>query len=287
MNSEEESSSIYLLSGSAIHKYVLEHKDFYSEYIVEPRDKPRSSNMKRFCFLRSQGVSANEAQRKSYTKESAVEAASLEETFKGYIEFLKTSKGKIPIPEHVMTSCINISRNIELNRKANDLMYYDDIEEDVETHNEMEFYFKLYGVDFKSKLDRLRINHTTKVIQIIDLKTYTLRSMEEKRRERLYSKFIQSKMYRQFYAYKMAVMDYMSTKFPDSFEEYTYEYKIVYASSNFFNYIDVVNVDARYIDEDGCDNTVELINRYKINVEYAFDNDSYYYKEGELEFKKD
>lgn len=289
-NRDEEEESRFLLLGKVIHKYVLENDTFFKEYIVEPENKPRNKQQKQFCVSVVSGNDPETAYSLSYSKGSKDKAIELHLQLKEYIDFLSSKKDESPIPQSMLNSAINIKRAIELNKAANVIIndYQETEFTETETHNEWERLFYYSDIDFKSKLDKLKIDHDNKIVTISDLKTYTLKSMYENKMHRLKYKIKEGHMYRQLFVYKTAVYDYLQSIVDDP-DEYTFEYKIVFTSTNYFNYVDVVNIDPSFIDIEGKNEADEIIKNYKVNLSYDnFDNDYYYFEgNGEYNFMKE
>ena len=87
-----------------------------------------------------------------------------------YYNFLKSSVDKIPLgskDRQIIEGCLTSLRGHVVSNK----LMFSEPEGNVETFNEKEVYFEQHGVDCKSKLDRIVVDHDKKTVTIADLKT--------------------------------------------------------------------------------------------------------------------
>lgn len=88
-----------------------------------------------------------------------------------YYQFLRSSQDKISITtetKKIIDGCI---KSLHSNPWVSDLLFKTDELGSKEYYTEYEIYWEYDGIPLKSKLDRIIIDHGTKTIKIIDLKT--------------------------------------------------------------------------------------------------------------------
>lgn len=210
---EEGISGKFLERGTMKHMYLLQPEEFWDNYVILDFEKPANSKQLAFCeaYLSSLELSKNErlldAYRSSYsnkkTPENALnEARELSKRLESYIQFLETkNSGKYPITFADLAGLKQIKSNVENHKLANRLLFK--LEDGDEAHNEFHINWeaKKYGLKCKSLLDRFIVNHKTKVITLVDIKT-TSSINEFKKSVDMYD------YYRQIVFYFHALIDY-------------------------------------------------------------------------------
>lgn len=171
-----------LTNGKIVHKYIEDPKAF----IVEPEDKPTPAMA---SWVEDVYTALKEQGKKEFDKDEVKLIALSLRDFIGatkdkdklwtkfiedyhYLEFLLKAEGSymLTIEEsRVLEGC---KAGIERNHVASDLLFNIGMFGN-EAYNELPIYWKSDGYTFKFKalLDRVRVLHDKKVIQIVDFKT--------------------------------------------------------------------------------------------------------------------
>jgi len=235
---EEETKSFYE-KGEQIHQYILEPKEFEKNYIFLDYETPKSQQQKDFCeaFARAKKGSKEEKLLKAYKDSYAAKesdekvlekAEQLAKTYDSYIKYIKLSPMYVSILSNSMQNLLNESRKALLeHEKGKELMYNEQHStfgntDELFICNEFEIYWTdISGLECKSMIDRIIIDHKNKKITLIDLKT-TSHLSEFK------DKFKEFKYYRQMAFYWMAIHWYFKNTFTDKIiDEYTKETFVV------------------------------------------------------------
>lgn len=172
--------------GKMVHSYLLQPKEFEQEYVFLDYETPKSQQQKSFCetYARAKKGTEDEkllkAYKESYTikenDDKILEKANvLRNQFKEYIKSIKLSPIKIVLPKSSLEKLQDIKKEI-LNHKVASNLIITDIKtilstDNIEIHNEFEIYFEYQGVECKAMLDRVILDHTNKIIKLVDLKT--------------------------------------------------------------------------------------------------------------------
>lgn len=185
--------------GNQLHMYLLEPHKFNDAYLYLNFDKPRSENQKEFCEICSQ-IKASDltmkatdvaipAYKKIYntTKKSEEkikeDALDLYLKLEPYIKYLLERDKYRGIIAHSTLSYLREARTrVNKHDKASELLFdeYDDMFDtpNVFSANELRIYWEHPELKvndeplvLKSIVDRLHIDHNTKVIRLIDVKT--------------------------------------------------------------------------------------------------------------------
>lgn len=235
---EEETKSFYE-KGEQIHQYILEPEEFDKNYIFLDYETPKSSQQKAFCetYARAKKGTEDEKLLKAYkdaytTKEIDTKilekAVELEKTYTSYIKYIKLSPIYISILPNSMRNLLNESRKTLLeHEKGKDLMYNEQHSifgntDSLFIANEFEIqWIHPTGVECKSLIDRIIIDHENKKVTLVDLKTSShLPEFKDK--------FIEYKYYRQMAFYWMAIYWYFKNILIDKdINEYNKETFIV------------------------------------------------------------
>jgi len=176
---EMQTKSAAMELGTLIHKFTLEPDEFIIAD-VEPVTGKMGEYIQAYFELEKSGVDKDKIAEMAYAhaqyKPSHSKPETILKSFKkkqeniAYYEFLKRADGKIALGQkdkQVIEGCLTSLRGHVV---ANKLLF-NEPEGNVETFNEKEIYFNQHGVDCKSKLDRIIVNHDSKTVTIVDLKT--------------------------------------------------------------------------------------------------------------------
>lgn len=180
----------YLYQGRQLHQYILEREIFDKKYIVfDDKDKPTSAQQLKFakCYLEStetdndikliEAYKANYVTKKKSDDKVLQEAKQLCARIWPYIEFLETLEDdKVVISSSRLEWLKTAENTLKQHSKAYELLFPDEevlMDADIKIYNELpiEWVHTETGLECKSKLDRLIINHKEKSITLIDLKT--------------------------------------------------------------------------------------------------------------------
>lgn len=227
----------YHREGTMIHQYILERDNFDTIYKFYDYDVPSSQQQKDFCEDVAKGVDKEDAYIKHYatTKKSkdkiAKEAESLYSKNEKYINFLQDSENdKVVLSNDIKNKLEKIYDAIINHRDALKLLFPNQerlMDKDYEEYNEYPIYWKdpIHGLDCKSKIDRLIVDHKNKYIWLIDVKTTSgLKDLKEKIRDYDYD--------RQLAFYWMAIFYHYITEKQQSLEGYTFETFIIFIKKN-------------------------------------------------------
>jgi hypothetical protein len=232
---DEVKDNLSLERGSLIHLAALEPEKF-----VVANIEPVDGMAGKFIESKAAGDSDVVAHTKSgykYTLEKALEIFNQPEK-QAYYSFLMEANGKTVLSredKRVIDKCLNSLRS---HKAANQLLFAKDLfsSTEVEEYNELEIYWaspvtidedsEKRIIKCRSKIDRLLIDHGTKTIRIIDLKTTsktakgTLNFVEgEYVGTGFFSSFMYYSYYRQMAFYEDAVIQWLTTS-PRNYNDY-------------------------------------------------------------------
>lgn len=230
----------FLARGTMIHAYILQPEDFWNEYVILDFDVPTSKQQKAFCdnyaqlmktdplekrtklILNAYNASYNNA--KSEATKNA-EGSELISTYAKYIEYLCLDDPRIQISFADLQMCSAIKKNLMAHKLANKLLF--NIPTTTDSANEFHINWE-HGAGkllCKSLIDRVMIDHETKTITLIDLKTTaSLYTFEES--VGLYS------YKRQLAYYWKAISWYFENELKLDIMEYSYETYIIAVSTS-------------------------------------------------------
>lgn len=204
-------------TGKQIHMRLLEPEKFFESYTHLEFEVPKSKQQLDFCeqFVNSKTKKVRDRLLEIYPKiyvtrgneEKILEdAVALKNKFRSYIKYLKfREKYKEVLSDSTWWTYTEVDRLSRQHEKVNELLHL--TFENIETYNEFQIYWKhpLTDLDCKSCLDRLIINHNTKEITLIDLKTTkNFKGFKEKTEDFNYI--------RQLCFYWFAIYYYLSTR---------------------------------------------------------------------------
>lgn len=235
---EEETKSFYE-KGEQIHQYILEPEEFDKNYVFLDYETPKSQQQKDFCesFARAKKGTKEENLLKAYkdsytTKESdekvLEKAIQLAKTYDSFIKYIKLAPMYMSVLSNSMQFQLNETRKTIIeHEKAFKLMYNEQNNlfgntDNLFCANEFEIqWVHPTGVECKSLIDRIIIDHENKKITLVDLKTSSHLS-------EFIDKFVEYKYYRQMAFYWMAIHWYFKNKLVDkNINDYTKETFIV------------------------------------------------------------
>lgn len=185
---EEQETKSYFEKGTMIHMFILQPEEFWDNYVILDFDTPKSEQQKTFAKELVNGLEFDHdkavlsAYQKAYSTNNKTEDKMLAEGLElaqkldNYINFLKAENNQKKVISWFDYSMLQkIKENISKHVKANTLI--NDVPDTTEQHNEFHInweYPKVYE-DYKllckSLIDRLLIDHETKTITLVDLKT--------------------------------------------------------------------------------------------------------------------
>lgn len=229
---DEEKS--YTTLGKQLHLYILEPEEFNKCYTYLDFKAPTSKQQLKFCedivvldnsSLQNTEERLIQAYKDNYSVEKQTDAAILktaEKLYKSNLDYIKYLQIKEDYREILSKSkqelITTITQSIKSHKKANPFFFDNNIL--VEAFNEIPIYWKYpitvgdgEGIDCKSLIDRLVVDHVDKKIRIIDLKTTSiLGDSTDIIADRNY--------YRQLAFYRLAVQN--SKLFPKDYEIESY-----------------------------------------------------------------
>lgn len=179
----EQETKRYFEIGKKIHMKILEPNEFDKNYIYLEYDTPKSEQQRKFCedYITSRGTSeirASNAYKQNYSADKiseeklAEKANDLKKQLSRYITYLKKRSEYKDILTYTDNNLINECDKLAHEHiAASNLLFITDPFANIEEFNEQVVFFDWMGVQCKSMLDRVVIDHTNKVIKLIDLKT--------------------------------------------------------------------------------------------------------------------
>lgn len=176
---EMQTKSGAMQLGTLIHQFTLEPENFVMAD-VEPVGGKMGEYIKAYFELEKSGIPEDKisdtAYRAAQYKESHSKPNTVYKSFRNkpenvaFYEFLKKADGKIALnnkDKQIIEGCLMSLRSHVV---ANKLLFAEN-GENIESFNEKEMYFEQEGVNCKSKLDRVIVNHNDKTVTLVDLKT--------------------------------------------------------------------------------------------------------------------
>lgn len=179
----EQESKRYFEIGKKIHMKILEPNEFDKNYIFLDYETPKSENQRQFCedYITAKGnkdYKLSYAYRKNYKVDKSSEedilekATSLKTSLSKYITYLKKRSEVKDVLTYTDNKLINECDKLAHEHiAATNLLYITDPFLDYKEYNELVILFVYNNVECKSMIDRLVIDHTNKVVKLIDLKT--------------------------------------------------------------------------------------------------------------------
>lgn len=179
-------STSSLVKGTMIHKYVLEYEDFYNEYTMSASYNPSSAQQKAYTdYFVDAKITSDliedkyliEAYRKNYAAEKMSDEKVIEKskdmfnTYAEAIDIRVNTGDKITVSPTEMNSLHTIRKNIQRKPLAEALINPDTTDKEIHTEFHINWEDEASGALCKSLIDRLIIDHATKTIYLVDLKT--------------------------------------------------------------------------------------------------------------------
>lgn len=233
---EEDNKFIYE-KGEIVHCFILEPEEFNKNYTFLDYEAPKSQQQKDFCdhvARYKDKLKSNlllRAYKDVYVSKEKDEvllekAEKLANQFKNYIKSIKISTIKTVLSKNMENKLSDIKIKLMEHKTVRDLLYNDkqnifNNDENLIIKNEFPIYWTYpNGIECKSLLDRIIIDHNSKTIKIIDLKTTN--SFGEFK-----DKFFEYKYFRQMAYYWLAVKWYFKETKIERFDDYKKETYIV------------------------------------------------------------
>lgn len=183
-----------------------------------------------------------------------------------YFQFLKTNneKGLIVLDAATAAQVNGCVKGIKANHRANDLLEAKAVPvrpggsiDGISVWNELEIYFKLLGEDCKALVDKLIVNHSTKTITIVDLKTTS------KAVALFQESFEFYHYYRQMAFYQLAVISYLYD-LGISIEAYEITVQIIAVETTGMQCCEVIGISDEWI-EKGYTEINSLMDRFRFH----------------------
>ena len=249
LKEREEKTDKHLIEGKLLHLLILEPEKLHEKFSIVPNKIP-SDNVRRVLNQVKETAHLNvvpdledhepeiitalkhQNLYQSIKDDSKRLAKILTDDNKEYFKFLLESKGKDIIDNDMLQRAMDRVQIIKDNKQVMDLLFHQttDFELDpIETHNEKYLKCELndYAFGLKGYIDRYIIDHETKQITIVDIKT-TSKSLD---------KFAETVDY---YNYWMQAVIYITLVIKSSEKDIT-DYKIN------FNFVVIDNYDQVYV----------------------------------------
>ena len=181
--------SAAMKNGTMVHMYLLQHAEFKKKYKILDFAVPTSAQQKKFCedYVKSKAATAilkaTEALKANYVttskneEETAAKALEMALKLKPYIKWLKASNADEETITWAKLNALKLTKEqLQLHKKANELLFKNDSSPGVITHNEFHINWEIEVrkgsiIPCKSLIDRLIIDHDAKKVTLIDLKT--------------------------------------------------------------------------------------------------------------------
>jgi len=285
----EEENAFIFEKGEMVHAFILEPKEFDKNYVFLDYESPKSQQQKDFCdhvarykdkvnpdlLLRAYKDAYSSKEKDEILLEKAEKLAN---QFKDYIKSIKLSTVKKVLPKSMQVKLAEIKEKIIDHRIARELLFNEQNEtfgntEELFISNELPILWLFpNGVECKSMLDRIIIDHKNKVIKLVDLKTTS--SFKEFR-----EKFNNYSYYRQMAFYWLAIKSYFKESNLNGFDDYKKETYVICINMKEPTEIKVYSVKENTLGR-GLDE-IELLMK---QLKWHFDNNKWdypmYYYEG-------
>jgi hypothetical protein len=298
----KEDTAKFFELGTQTHMYLLESEEFKKTYTILDYTKPKGANQVKFCELYANKLIKQpdinkkdlcvESYKQSYKvdkkKEETItkEAVKLYNSLQEYIQFLTVSdKEVISFSTHKF---LNEAKQCVINHKlGNKLIFEEEFSADEhfeETRVLWEFPLATYNdqpLVVKSTIDKMIINHETKTIKLVDLKTTNdISSFGEK-----FHKYNGYKI--QLACYWNAIYTYFREHFPDKdINDYNKEtYLVAIQTRNPYKDLPV-NCEVFPIKESSLTEGLNILENTLPDIAWHFENDlwdhdrSYYEGDG-------
>tara|TARA_R100001224_G_scaffold112109_1_gene93769 strand:- start:2595 stop:3584 length:990 start_codon:yes stop_codon:yes gene_type:complete len=256
LKEREERTDKHLIEGKLLHLLILEPEKLHEEFSIVPTKVPSESLKKVLKDITLHTDADTLATCKDFVILDSLKAMNLYQSLKDeskrlakvrttecedYYDFLCSASGKDIIDNDILQRAMDRVQIIKDNKQVMELLFHQttDFELDpIETYNEkyLECELKEHNFGLKGYVDRYIIDHETKQITIVDIKT-TSKSLD---------KFAETV---DFYNYWMQAVIYITLVIKSSEKDIS-DYKIN------FNFVVVDNYDQVYV-FDVSDNTLQ------------------------------
>jgi hypothetical protein len=182
----EQETKRYFEIGKKIHMKLLEPDEFTKNYLYLEFETPKSENQRKFCedYITTRSKTKDEkllvAFKNNYSSDKLSDEKILEkaETIRKdlskYITYLKKRSEVKDILTYTDNALINsLEEKVKSHQAAVKLLYLNEeqVFQSIEEFNEKVIFFDWMEVQCKSMLDRIVIDHTNKIIKLVDIKT--------------------------------------------------------------------------------------------------------------------
>jgi hypothetical protein len=289
-NKVDEDTPKFFELGTQVHMYVLEPEEFKDTYVFLDYTKPRGENQNKFAEYIAKEIKTDptidrktlcvEAYNKAYKTKGKSEEKVLKESYdlyvqlEDYIRFLTVGPDKEVLSFNTLRYLKEVKEIIKNHKLASKLIFKDEFSGD-EHYNETFVLWEypdaiIHGEPLvvKSTIDKLIVNHDTKTVKLVDLKTTNALSEFTKR-------FNEHDGYKiQLACYWKAVETMFKEKFPDkNINDYTRETYLV-AVQTFNQYRDYpVNCEVWPISDKSLQQGSQILTEVLPDLAWHFEND--------------
>jgi hypothetical protein len=301
----EEPEQDYFELGTKLHYYLLEPQKFEELYVYLDFPIPSSAKQKEFCELFAKAIKgkrdvsesekANEIYKSLYVSDKKSDSKITSEAMKivmgnrQYIKYLQKADTYKDTINYTTRKLLDDARQSVLgHKKANEILLAKEpysttnivTNKDYIEANEATIYWEhptvnIYGEPAvcKSRIDRLIIDHTNKIVKLVDLKTsYNLKEFP--------NKFKLYKYNEQLTFYWMAIGYMFNKLYPDKkLSEYTKESYIVAIQTNPEKSNTLLPVECKVfrIEDHWLEEGYVSIEKTLQEMVWYFENDTWYY----------
>jgi len=265
----EEESKDYFRFGQLVHLRILEPKEFDDTVLVYDYTVPKSPQQKSFVEdvynvydedtlsdILTQSYKQNYATKESDDK-ILDKATVLYATLKSYATFLRIKDVKTIISTKEFEKIKDMELSCRNHKVAKHLLFdlpHPLAKENEDSYNEFEILWEYNGVKCKSLVDRVVVDHTNKIIKLIDFKTTAkLHSFNESYKNFGYDR--QLAFYTKALAHKL------------NLEDYTFEHYIVAC--------DTITHETKVFKIDSIQDATEEIEKLLDRAKWHIDNNQY------------
>jgi hypothetical protein len=176
-------------NGTMTHMYLLQPDEFKKTYKILNFETPTSPQQKKFCqeYIASIAptaiLKASEAFKDSYStngrpeEEIGKKGLEMALKLKSYIKWLRAGGNSgTTITWSALNSLKKTKENVQLHKKASELLFNNGNSPKFEAHNEFHINWDITlksgnTIQCKSLIDRLIIDHENKIVKLVDIKT--------------------------------------------------------------------------------------------------------------------
>jgi hypothetical protein len=307
----EEPEQDYFDLGTKLHYYLLEPQKFEELYVYLDFPIPSNPKQKQFCEQFAKATKGNKklseseiakdiykslyvVAKKSDTQITTA-AMKIVTGSRQYIKYLQKADTYKDTINYVTRKFLDDARQSVLaHKKANELLISKElystanniVGQDYIEANEVRIYWEHPTVNIfgepavcKSRIDRIIIDHTNKIVKLVDLKTsYNLKDFP--------NKFKQYKYHEQLTFYWMAIGYMFSKLYPDKkLSEYTKESYIVAIQTNPEKSNTLLPVECKVfrIEDHWLEEGFTSIEKTLLEMIWYFENDTWYYSKEYIE----